>query len=100
MLRFFLCQKKYVRDILVKFGLESCKSVLTAVEERLKLSKVDSNPLVNPTHCKRIVGSLRYLTATRLDITFGVGLDSRFIEEPRNTHLQAIKRSLGISKVL
>ena len=40
------------------------------------------------------MGSLRYLTSTRPDITYGVGLISRFMESPRQSHLQAAKRIL------
>ncbi|XP_071933941.1 uncharacterized protein [Coffea arabica] len=40
------------------------------------------------------IGSLRYLTSTRPDITYGVGLISRFMESPCQFHLQAAKRIL------
>ena len=78
--------------------MESCNPALTPVQERLKLEKNGSGELVNPTHYKQLVGSLRYLTSTRPDITFGVGLISRFMESPRQSHLMAAKRILKYIK--
>ncbi|XP_026396613.1 uncharacterized protein LOC113291276 [Papaver somniferum] len=43
---------------------------------------------------KGLVGCLRYLTATRPDIMYAVCLVSRFMEESRQSHLQAAKRVL------
>ncbi|XP_021822930.1 uncharacterized protein LOC110764311 [Prunus avium] len=50
--------------------------------------------------CKddELVGSLLYLTASRLDITFGVRLISMFMEAPRQSHMQAVKRILRYVK--
>lgn len=46
---------------------------------------------VNPTFFKLLVRSLYYLPATRPDITFGVGLISRFMEAAHQSHMQATK---------
>ena len=43
---------------------------------------------------KRLVGSLMYLTATRLDIMFAVSLILSFMETPKCTDWQARKRIL------
>ena len=78
----FIFQKKYPSNILKKIKMKSCNPILTIVEERLKLGKDNSSELVDPTNLRRMVGSLRYLTSTRQDIVFGVGLVSRFMESP------------------
>ncbi|KAL4580126.1 hypothetical protein LXL04_016306 [Taraxacum kok-saghyz] len=54
--------------------------------------------LVNPTEYRTIVGGLRYLTHTRPDLSFGVGVVSRFMEKPTMTHLHAIKGILRYIK--
>ncbi|XP_040931886.1 secreted RxLR effector protein 161-like [Gossypium hirsutum] len=41
-----------------------------------------------------LVGSLRYLTCTRLDLSLSVGIVSRFIEEPVYSHWKVLKRIL------
>ena len=40
------------------------------------MKKEGTGELVNPTYFKGIVGSLRYLTFTRSDIVYGVGIIS------------------------
>ena len=58
----------------------------------MKLSKHDNRERVNQTFFKSLVGSLRYLICTRLNILFGVGLLSRNIEVPTMNHLMTAKR--------
>nr|CAD1844300.1 unnamed protein product [Ananas comosus var. bracteatus] len=90
----FISQKKYAGEILEKFQMADCKPVVTPIEIGLKLNKKGDGKLVNPIYFKQLVGSLRYLTATRSDITYGVGLISRYMEKPTQMHLQAAKRIL------
>nr|KYP70017.1 Retrovirus-related Pol polyprotein from transposon TNT 1-94 [Cajanus cajan] len=94
----FISQKKYAADILKKFKMENSKPISTPVEEKLKLKKDSDGKRINATYYKSLIGSLKYLTATRPDIVFGVGLLSRFIEEPRACHLQGAKRILKYIK--
>ena len=39
-----------------------------------------------------MIGSLLYLTATRPDIMFSIGLYARFQSNPKQSHLKAVKR--------
>ena len=73
----FNCQNKYARDILEKFKMENSKPVDTPAEIYMKLSKKGQDAKVNLTYFKSLIGSLRYLIATRPDILYGVGLVSR-----------------------
>ena len=82
----FICQNKYARDLLKWFRMENCKPVPTPVATGTKLSKDDEGADVNPTLFKILVGSIMYLTATRLDIMQGVSLISKFVETPKYTH--------------
>ena len=61
----------------------------------MKLSKDSTAPLVDATSYRSIVGGLRYLTHTRPDIGFAVGYVSRFMAEPREDHLGAVKHLLS-----
>ncbi|XP_026384239.1 uncharacterized protein LOC113279788 [Papaver somniferum] len=47
---------------------------------------------------KKPIGVMKYLNATRPDIMYAVGLVSRFMEDPRQSHLQAAKRILKYVK--
>ena len=94
----FISQKKYDSDVLKKFMMESCKPILTPVEDRLKLVKDGNDDLVDATNYKRLVGSLRYLTTARLDIMYGVGIVSGFLKNLYQSHLQAAKRILWYIK--
>ena len=76
-----LGQRAYVENLLEHGGMAECKPCATPMEERLKLSKNTTAAKVDATHYQSIVGVLRYLTHTRLDITFVVGYVSRFMED-------------------
>ncbi|WOG95118.1 hypothetical protein DCAR_0314420 [Daucus carota subsp. sativus] len=94
----FMCQKKYAEQILKKFRMEECKSVSTPAEASIKLRIDSTRESVNPTLFKSLVGSLRYLTFTRPDIMYAVGLVSRYMEKPKQDHFMAAKRILRYIK--
>jgi hypothetical protein len=89
-----LSQGAYAQKILEKAGLTGCNSRQTPMETRLKLSKSSSEALVDATVFRSLVGSLRYLVNTRPDIAFVVGYVSRFLSEPHEDHLIAVKHIL------
>ncbi|XP_056159718.1 secreted RxLR effector protein 161-like [Syzygium oleosum] len=64
-----------------------------------KLSKFDEGVDVDPTYYGSLIGSLRYLTCTRPDIMYSVGIVSRYMEKPKSTHLKAAKRILCYIKI-
>ncbi|XP_042753618.1 secreted RxLR effector protein 161-like [Lactuca sativa] len=68
------------------------------MEHKLTLTKDVDEELVNPTEYRSIVSYLRYLTHTRPDITFDVGVHSRFMKKPTTKHLQAVKEILRYVK--
>ena len=78
----FISQKSYVLDILKQFKMESSSTIRTPIAKRLEIKKEDIGGLVNPTYFKGKIESLRYLTSTRLDIVYGVGIISQFMEKP------------------
>ncbi|KAH9672319.1 hypothetical protein KPL70_017676 [Citrus sinensis] len=88
----FISQESYAKEILKKFKMNDCKPISTPVECGVKLSKHDEGEHIDPTFFKSLVGSLRYLTCTRPDILYDVGLVSRYMENPKTTHFKATKR--------
>ncbi|KAG6532058.1 hypothetical protein ZIOFF_005896 [Zingiber officinale] len=94
----FISQAGYAREILKKFRMDNSKSINTPVECGVKLSKHDEEEKVDPTFFKSLVGSLRYLTCTRPDIFYVVGLVSGYMEDPTTIHLKIAKRILRYIK--
>ena len=76
-----------------------CKAMATPMDSKLKLLDDDPSELVDVTHYRQIVGSLMYLTNTRLDICFAVNTLSQFIVQPRRVHLVAVKHVMRYLKV-
>ncbi|XP_075664017.1 secreted RxLR effector protein 161-like [Castanea sativa] len=74
--------------------MKDCNPVNTPSEFGMKLSKDDGGKKVDNTLYKQIVGSLMYLTATRLDIMYVVSVFSKYIECPTEIHLLPAKRIL------
>ncbi|KAL7584067.1 hypothetical protein Lser_V15G45598 [Lactuca serriola] len=68
------------------------------MEHKLKLRRDEEGELVNPTEYRSTVGGLRYLTHTHPDISFAVGVVSRYMERPTTKHLQAVKGILRYVK--
>ncbi|GKV29955.1 hypothetical protein SLEP1_g38828 [Rubroshorea leprosula] len=81
-------------EVLDRFQMKNCNSVATPVDKGVKLVKDPGGKSVDSKLYKQIVGSLMYLIATRPDIMHGVSLISRYMEHPKELHLQTAKRIL------
>ena len=81
-----LGQSAYALKLLEQSSMAECKPCVTLMEERLKLTKASTATKVDATLYRSIVGGLRYLVHTRLDIAFAVGYVSCFMEDPREDH--------------
>ena len=74
------------------------KPIDTPMGTNSKMIVEESDPLVNQTMYRGIIRSLLYLTASRPDIVYSVGMCSRFQACPRDSHLKAAKRILRYLK--
>eukprot|EP00257_Ricinus_communis_P022466 XP_015582200.1 uncharacterized protein LOC107262224 [Ricinus communis] len=90
----FMCQRKYAREVLARFGMSDSKTVGNPIMPGTRLSKDEKGTKIDSTMFKQVVGSLMYLTATSLDIMFGVSLISRYMSSPTEEHWYAPKRIL------
>ncbi|XP_055830956.1 secreted RxLR effector protein 161-like [Solanum dulcamara] len=64
----------------------------------LKLDDAGTDPGINEIMYRGIIGSLLYLTTSRPDIVFSVGMCAKFQTCPKKSHLKAAKRILRYLK--
>nr|GEU94634.1 ribonuclease H-like domain, reverse transcriptase, RNA-dependent DNA polymerase [Tanacetum cinerariifolium] len=83
---------KYVADILKKFDFSLVKTASTLIETNKVLLKDEEAKDVDVYLYISMIGSLMYLTASRLDIMFAVCACARFKVTPKVSHLHAVKR--------
>ncbi|GKE41318.1 retrovirus-related pol polyprotein from transposon TNT 1-94, partial [Tanacetum coccineum] len=94
----FFNQSIYIKEMLKKFGLEDSKPMKTPMSSDTKLTKDEQCELVDTTNYRGMIGSLLYLTTSRPDIMFSVCLCARFQEDPKTSHLEAVKRIIRYIK--
>jgi len=90
----FLSQEIYAKKLVERIGVNQSKRCSTPLEANKKLRREEGSLLANPQPYRALVGSLLYLTITRPDISFSVGLVSRFMQSPKKPHLEAAKKIL------
>ena len=78
--------------------MDDCKPIATPMEVNAKLSMEDTSPPINVMKYRQLVGSLIYLCNTRPDLSYVVGVLSRFSNQPRNNHWKAGMRVLRYIK--
>ncbi|GJU17391.1 hypothetical protein Tco_1145357 [Tanacetum coccineum] len=88
----FFNQSKYIKEMLKKFTLEDSKPIKTSMSSETKLTRDEDGESVEDTKYHGMIGSLLYLTPSRSDIMFSVCLCARFQEDPKTSHLEAVKR--------
>eukprot|EP00253_Pinus_taeda_P031218 PITA_31218 len=81
----------------VHYYLE-CNPLTTPMEQNLKLTSIEGKKFEDATKYRQLVGSLNYLTTTRLDISFVVGILSRFMQNLCEGHWSAAKSVLRYLK--
>ncbi|KAE8660144.1 hypothetical protein F3Y22_tig00116958pilonHSYRG00159 [Hibiscus syriacus] len=94
----FLCQQKYAKDLLKRFVMLECKSTSTPMEPNIKMCAHEGKDLEDATMYRQLVGSLIYLTLTRPDISYAVGVMSWYMQNPKKPHLEAVRRILRYVK--
>jgi hypothetical protein len=92
--KIFLNQGKYAVKM-KRFDMLKCKSMNTPMETKLKLLVDTSSELVDATLNRQIIGSVMYLTNTRLDTCFAL---SQYLVEPRRVHIVAAKHMMRYLK--
>lgn len=89
-----LNQRRYAFKILEENGMENCNMSHTPMENGLKLSKYREEEDIDATRCRRVIRCLRYLIHTRPDLSYTVGVLSRYMTSSKVSHEAAMKHCL------
>jgi hypothetical protein len=94
-------QKKYIDDIVAKYGFNNAAPVKAPLDKNIKLSAPD-NYTANSKFRKEYqskVGSLNFASnQTRPDIAFATGYVARYASNPDQTHMTAVDRIFAYLK--
>jgi hypothetical protein len=94
----WLLQKQNALNKLFKYGMMGCKPISIPLEQNVKLSVDEGDLVEDTTMYRRIVGSLIYMTITRPNLSYAVGMISQFMQTPRKSHLDVVRRILRYIK--
>ncbi|KAG7584577.1 Integrase catalytic core [Arabidopsis suecica] len=89
-----LNQERYAKKILEETGFADCNAVHVPMCANLKLSKAPEEKNIDEKEYRRSIGCLRYLLHTRPDLSYCVGVLSRYMHEPKESHGAALKQVL------
>ena len=83
---------KYAKNLVKRFGLEKAAHARTPMATNTKLTNNPLGESVNVTLYRNMIGCLLYLTTSRPNIVFSVGVCYRFQFYPKVSHLNIVKR--------
>jgi hypothetical protein len=72
--------------------MTGCKPNSIPLKQNVKLSADEGDLVEDTTMYRSIVGSLIYMTITRPDLSYVVGVENKFMQTPQKPHLDAVTR--------
>jgi len=75
----WLLQRQYALNKLFKYGMTGCKPISIPFEQNVKLNVDEEDFVEDTTMYRHIVGSLIYMTITRLNLNYAIGVVSQFM---------------------
>ena len=94
----YLSQRRYISNLLKKTNMHEAKPVSSPMSSSIVLSKFGGTALSDPTTYRSVIGSLQYLSLTRLDLFFAVNKVCQYMSHPTNDHWSAVKHILRYLK--
>ncbi|XP_048615526.1 secreted RxLR effector protein 161-like [Brassica napus] len=74
--------------------MDGCNSAQVPMDMNLKLSKAIEENSIDEKKYRRSIGCLRYLIHTRPDLSYSIGVLSRYMVDPKRSHDAALKHVL------
>lgn len=93
----YLSQSHYISDLIDRAGMTDCHISSTPIDTGSKLDG-SGDPVSDPSMYRRLAGALQYATLTRPDIAYSVQQACLFMHDPREPHLNLVKRILRYLK--
>jgi hypothetical protein len=90
----FICQSKYVNDLLKRFGMDNAKPMKTPMTINAHLDLDEGGNPIDLKLYRSMIGSLLYLTVSRSDIIFSICMCARFQASSKECHMIVVKRIL------
>nr|GEX59844.1 ribonuclease H-like domain, reverse transcriptase, RNA-dependent DNA polymerase [Tanacetum cinerariifolium] len=83
-------QTGYINKILKETSMMESNDTKIPMDPGTKMVKAEDGNSVDATYYRSLIGSLGYLLHIRPDLSYSVGLLSRFMQDPKDHHLKAI----------
>ncbi|KAG6499643.1 hypothetical protein ZIOFF_039433 [Zingiber officinale] len=96
--RILLRQSAYAKKILSQFQMADCNATKQPMEPKTQLHKDLEGTPIDATEYRCVIGCLRYLLHTRPDLSYSVGMASRYMEKPTSMHHKVVKQILKYLK--
>ena len=90
----FISQSKYAYDLICRFHMDDCKTSPSPFQSGVNITATCTFLEVDATLYCQLVGILLYLTHTRPDLSFVVGLVAQFMKTPHESHWKEAKKIL------
>lgn len=90
-----LTQQKYTKELLKSSGIQNFKKVVTPLPLNLKLKADDGEPFTDPTEYRKLIGKMNFLSNTRPDLAYTIQHLSQYMQQPRNSHWNALMHTLN-----
>jgi hypothetical protein len=91
----FPSQEKYTKDLLKRFNMEDCNPIKTPMPTNGHFDLDEGSQPVDRTIYRSMIHSLLYLTTSGLAIMFSVCTCARFQANPKEDHLNVVKKILS-----
>lgn len=74
-----ISQRTFLLEILKEYKMLDQTSMASTLDPSTKLHAKEGSPMTDPTYYRKLIGKLKFLTNTTIDITYGVQQLSQFM---------------------